>query len=146
MSAFDQITLDNGVRELTIQTNRDALVGATAGFYITDLDGLLDPGQSTGSAQGNGLADGSILDKGVPVSGKTLTMNIYMEHEDREVLRSYYTAWIDFLKVKNFTLTTDWLGPYTCQYVSFILDEDGKGKNKDKHFKGTLTLVTEESW
>lgn len=147
MTVFDYITLDNQVDPpMKIQTNRDSTTAAAEDFFICDFDGLLDPGQIQGSAQGSNLRDGGSFDKNATVAGKSLTMTVYMAHSDREQLRIMYKTWINFLKKKNFILTTDWLGPYTAQYVSFILDEDGKGKGNAKHFKGTLSLVTKESW
>lgn len=143
---FDFITLDNGTEVLKIQTGEYSTTEHKPNFWVGDFDGLLDPGTSTGSSDGNTYVDGSTLDDGATVTGKTLTVKIVIQHPLRAERRAMFDWFRDFLKPKNYILTTDWVGPYHAQYVSFILDDDGKGKAGSDYFSGTLTLVTEEAW
>jgi hypothetical protein len=146
MSTFDWVSLNNGISTITVDTTGDSSAEPTDnGLWIMDVDGLLDPGASTGSAEGNGLTDGSSLDEGVTVAGKQVSMRVIIIDTDRAERRRRHDEWIEFLEEKNFIIDTDWKGPYNAQYVSFVHDEDGKG-DKDNYFSGTLSLVTEESW
>jgi hypothetical protein len=142
---FDYFSLNNGVRTITIETPGAGGEPVGDGLFLLDIDGLLEPGVSTGSAEGNSYVDGSSTDETATVTGKVVTMRVLIRYADRAQLRQAWEDWIEFIKVKNFILDTDWVGPYKAQYVSFPLDEDGKA-NTENYFSGTLNLITEEAY
>lgn len=106
--------------------------------------GLMTPGENRSSPIDRTYSDGFVFNPRPTYSGKDISVNLIFHGNHSEVDNAYDNL-INFLRLGNFTMTTNKGHNYTVQFQRVDIEEEEYGRTKAT--KSVMVyLTTKEAW
>lgn len=137
----DYVSFSAGGKSWKIPTNRTLDTSMSKDMYITEITGLIEPGESSNDSVARSYDHGSVLPPITYYRGKDMSFGVAFVGGATNAKNNYF----DFIRA----LTSDWVivssslgSSYTCKLVR--VDENESLKNN--YILATFQLISQEAF